>query len=138
MARVTIDRDKAHGCAGPGDPFPRPATRDDACGQILWCDQTGLPGVTQCFVELDTCVADIAQTALRVFRKAAPHEVANRRRRCRRERDPIRFAFENRRERVRRRLSWERAASGQQLIEHAAKGPDICPLVDRVTARLLW
>ena len=58
-------------------------------------------------------------------------------RRARRQRAPVRLAFENRGDRVRDRLAGKCAAARQHLVQHAPERPDVGPLVDRLAARLL-
>ena len=61
---------------------------------------------------------------------------ANWRRRRGRKRRPVRLALENLAI-VSEAVSPRKAAAGQHFVQHAAEGPDVGPLVDRLAARLL-
>ena len=61
-------------------------------------------------VDLDPRVGDVVQAAVRIFLEAPPQQPANPRRRARRQRVPVRLAFENRGERVGDGLARERDA----------------------------
>src|SRR5262245_59011316 len=56
---------------------------------------------------------------------------------CLREHPPIGSGSENCGDRIRDGPAWKRGATSQHLVEHAAEGPDVCPLVDRLAAGLL-
>ncbi len=55
-----------------------------------------------------------------------------------RKRVEVRFALQHERQRERHILSVECALAGQHFIDHAAEGPNVGPLIDVCSARLLW
>jgi hypothetical protein len=69
--------------------------------------------------------------------ETALEELADRRRRIGRKGRPFRLSQEDRRESVGNGIAGERAPARHALVEDAAKGPDVRPLVDRLPPRLL-
>ena len=100
-------------------------------------DRVGRHDLGERLLDLDPRVADVAQAAARILLQAASEQVPDARRRRRREKLPARLRRHDRREDVRRRLSGECPAAGQHLVDDAAESPDVGPLVDRLSARLL-
>ena len=107
------------------DPAGACATRPSCCRPLLDV------------VDFDARVGDVVQPAVRILVQTPPQQLANRRRRVRRQRAPLGLAFENRRNRVRDGLARKRGASRQHLVQHAPERPDVGALVDGLTARLL-
>jgi len=87
--------------------------------------------------ELNPGVRNVVEAALRILLEAAAQQPAHGRRRRRRQRAPVGFALDDGRERIGGRGAGERAAAREHLVEHASERPDVGPLVDRLSARLL-
>ena len=82
-------------------------------------------------------IRDIVQAAPDILLQTFAEETSDGWGRRRRQRGPVRLAFDDRRERVRCRFAAERAVAGQHLVEHAAERPDVRSLIDCLTTRLL-
>ena len=80
---------------------------------------------------------DIADSLPPVLRETVLDQQTNRRRQVARERRPVGFAAQHRRERIADVLAVERAAAGEHLVEHAAERPDVAALVGGPSLRLL-
>ena len=88
-------------------------------------------------VKLESGIADIPESTPRILLHAMLQQAPQRTRDCSRECAPFWFALKDRRNRVRGRVAPECRATGQHLVEHTAERPDVSPLVDRLSARLL-
>ena len=90
-----------------------------------------------CLLELDADVGDVVEPVLEVPAQAASQDTQHARRRRGGQRGPVGIALENARQRLGQVGACKGAASGEHLVEHAAEGPDVCPLVYGSSARLL-
>src|SRR5882672_4037211 len=88
--------------------------------------------------DLQTRVADISQSSLRIFLEAATQQPMEGRRQIARQSRPIGFAFNDSGDEIRTGLSDECPSSGERFVEHTAERPDVCAFVDWSSARLLW
>jgi hypothetical protein len=88
-------------------------------------------------IEHDRRVADVAQTSSRILFETSSEQVLDFERGLGWKGGPIRLAIEDGDDRIGRGLARKRAATGQHLVQHRPKRPDIGPLVDRPTPRLL-
>ena len=75
--------------------------------------------------------------SLGVFLEAPLKQPPNARGGRRRQGAPVRLPFHDRGKRIHECVARKRRATGQHLVQHAAKGPDVGALVDGLTARLL-
>ncbi len=112
-------------------PWSRPAT---AGRRRFWRRRRRFFG---CRVDLEPGVGNVVKPPRRLAVEATLQEPADGGRRRGRKRRPARLGLQNCRERVGDRLSLERLAPGQHLVENGAEGPDIRPLVDGFPAGLL-
>ena len=83
------------------------------------------------------CRADVREASLRIFLQTPPQQSDDRLGRADGQRAPVRILPQHRDQLVPPCLAFEGPAAGQQLVEHAAEGPDVRPRVERLAARLL-
>ena len=74
---------------------------------------------------------DIADSLPPVLRETVLDQQTNRRRQVARERRPVRFAAQHRRDHIADVLAVEGAPAREHLVEHAAERPDVGALVRR-------
>ena len=91
----------------------------------------------QYFLDFNPRVADVSKTPVFIFLEAAPQQVSHGGGHRRSQRLPVWLTLENSSDRVGQRVSLKRMPARQQLIQHAAKRPDVGLLVDRFTPHLL-
>ena len=114
---------------------PQPTRRfvsDDRPSSVTQSERAG----SSAFLDLESCVADISQTPLRVLLETALDQSPDTRRRVRR-----RTLQSGSCSRIAATVSEvglasKRRAAGQHLIQHAAERPDVGSLVDRLSSRL--
>ena len=82
-------------------------------------------------------VADVAESPLRVLLETAREQMENARGNARGNSDHSRFRVRIAARKSETVVAGEGLPPGQHLEEHAAERPDVRPLVDRLTARLL-
>ena len=103
----------------------------------VWLRRSRSAAGGSCPLELGSCVADIPLTPRRILLQAA-FEKARQIRWCRpRKGGPVGLMGQDCRDRVRECRARESGTAGQEFIEHAAKRPDVRPLVDHLPASLL-
>ena len=89
------------------------------------------------FVDLETRVADIAQSTFRILIEAAQQQPADGGRCDRRQQAPVGVVFEDGGDRVGTGFAAKWRPSRQHFVEHAPERPDVGPLVDRLPTGLL-
>ena len=85
----------------------------------------------------DARIGDVVQAVLRIALEAAAQELADRRRRLRGQPRKIDLRLEHSGEGLGDAVAAEQRAAGEHLVEHYAERPDVRPLVDRLSLRLL-
>src|SRR5678816_3719536 len=88
-------------------------------------------------VQLDPRIADVTYPASGIFLETSLQQASYADRCGVGQRRPLWFAFQNRCNRVGDGLTGQRLSPGQHFVEHAAKRPDVRPLVERLPPRLL-
>ena len=131
------DEQQTHTGRGPPCESARTASRRRAIARTLG----GRPGRrntgTRRLFKFEARVADVAQTALRIFLETALEQSSDADGRLRWQRAPVGLAFEDADDGIGDGLAAKRRPGCQHLVQHAAKRPDVGPLVDRLPARLL-
>ena len=94
-------------------------------------------GRTERIVQLESRVTDVPDAVLRILGEASFEQPSHTGRSGAWQHRPHRLPLENAGDHVGTGLAAKRRASGQHLVEHAPKRPDVGPLVDRSPARLL-
>src|SRR5204863_7565767 len=87
-------------------------------------------------LNLQPCVADVAQAVLRIFLEASAQQALDARRHTLREFRPVGFALEDSRKEIRAGLSDKCLTSRQRFVQHTPEGPDIGAFVHWASARL--
>ena len=87
-------------------------------------------------LEISGHITNVSHTSSGVLFETSLQQACNGRRRGRGKRRKVGLALQDRCNRVRDRLPRECDAAGQHFVHHAAKRPDVSPLVDRFPARL--
>jgi hypothetical protein len=113
----------------PGAPARRGVHRGRA--SALRC------GSSEDLHDLQACVADVAQALVLLLLQTASQQLEGCGGRFVRQRLPVRLVLQHRRHRVGERLSVESPLAGEQLEEHAAKGPHVAATVHLLAPRLL-
>ena len=97
------------------------------------CDRRRTRGI----VEDELRDRDVSDALPAIFREAPTDQRSNGCWHVGGDRSPVRFALEDRRNRVRHCLAGKRGPTGQHLVEHTAERPDVGSFVDGQSPRLL-
>ena len=113
------------------DAPPQRSVRPKRCRRKTSCDDCGL------VIDYEECHRDVSDPLAAILDEAPLQQRSDRLRHVRRENVPVRFEADHRAEHLRHVLAVKGASPRQHLVQHAAEGPDVAPLVSLSSFRLL-